>query len=233
MSIGTPLGTRDQPGERVHHLSRITLRPGAERDPDFVRLLPQLGPTGWHRQIWQLFRAPQGTQRDFLFHVEDAERPRAMALSARPPRTDDRWWQVDTRPFSPDLEVGDRLAFRLRANPTIKRDGKRHDVIMDAIQAARARGEPTPHRPTLIAELGPAWLADRAEAHGFALIAALADRYEDHRARRTEGKTLTVSTLDFEGLLEVRDVERFQAALRTGIGHAKGFGCGLMLVRRA
>jgi CRISPR system Cascade subunit CasE len=211
-------------------LSRITLRPGAERDPAFARL--RLDLIGWHQQIWQLFQAPPGTERDFLFHIEDHERPRALALSARPPRIDDRWWQVESKPYAPDLAVGDRLSFRLRANPTIKRDGKRHDVVMDALQAAKARGEGTPHRPTVIAEVGPAWLAARADTHGFSLTSALADRYEDHRARRRDGKPLTVSTLDFEGLLEVADVERFRQTLHHGLGHAKGFGCGLLLIRR-
>ena len=42
------------------------------------------------------------------------------------------------KPYAPRLAVGDRLAFRLRANPTIarKEEGKknspRHDVVMDA-----------------------------------------------------------------------------------------------------
>ena len=40
-------------------------------------------------------------------------------------------------------------------------------------------------------------------------------------------------TLDFGGILTVVDPERFIEALYQGVGSAKAFGCGLMLVRRA
>ena len=40
------------------------------------------------------------------------------------------------------------------------------------------------------------------------------------------------SSVDFEGEIEVTDTELFTKALFDGIGPAKGFGCGLMLVRR-
>jgi CRISPR system Cascade subunit CasE len=38
--------------------------------------------------------------------------------------------------------------------------------------------------------------------------------------------------LDFEGRLKIVDADRFKQALFEGIGSAKAFGCGLMLVRR-
>jgi CRISPR system Cascade subunit CasE len=41
------------------------------------------------------------------------------------------------------------------------------------------------------------------------------------------------STLDFEGVLVVRDPARFIAKVATGFGPQKAFGCGLMLLRRA
>lgn len=44
---------------------------------------------------------------------------------------------------------------------------------------------------------------------------------------------LQLGVLDVEGVLTVRDPAAFIAALGTGFGRAKAFGCGLMLVRRA
>jgi CRISPR system Cascade subunit CasE len=38
--------------------------------------------------------------------------------------------------------------------------------------------------------------------------------------------------VDFEGTIEITDPGIFVEALFTGIGPAKAFGCGLMLVRR-
>jgi CRISPR system Cascade subunit CasE len=43
---------------------------------------------------------------------------------------------------------------------------------------------------------------------------------------------ISLSTLDFEGSLTVTDPADFLNALLSGIGPAKAFGCGLLLVRR-
>ena len=43
------------------------------------------------------------------------------------------------------------------------------------------------------------------------------------------GKLVTAT---FEGVLHVRDPDRLAALLENGIGPAKAFGCGLLLVRR-
>ncbi|MBE9580954.1 MAG: type I-E CRISPR-associated protein Cas6/Cse3/CasE [Proteobacteria bacterium] len=40
------------------------------------------------------------------------------------------------------------------------------------------------------------------------------------------------SSVDFLGDLEITDVKKFTKALFGGLGRAKAFGCGLMLVRR-
>jgi len=43
---------------------------------------------------------------------------------------------------------------------------------------------------------------------------------------------ITFSTLDFSGILGVTDPGQFRNTLFNGIGPAKGFGCGLMMVKR-
>ncbi|MBE0437199.1 MAG: type I-E CRISPR-associated protein Cas6/Cse3/CasE, partial [Methylomicrobium sp.] len=60
------------------------------------------------------------------------------------------------------------------------------------------------------------------------------DGYRQHRFLKRKGnKQVSLSTLEFNGLLTVTDPNLFIKTLYTGIGPAKGFGCGLMLVRRA
>ena len=46
---------------------------------------------------------------------------------------------------------------------------------------------------------------------------------------KRDGKLVPVL---FEGLLQVDNPEELVAMLKNGIGPAKGFGCGLMLVKR-
>lgn len=46
------------------------------------------------------------------------------------------------------------------------------------------------------------------------------------------GRDISLSTVEFSGALTVTEPDAFNRALLRGIGHAKGFGCGLLLVRR-
>jgi CRISPR system Cascade subunit CasE len=52
-------------------------------------------------------------------------------------------------------------------------------------------------------------------------------------ASESKNNLIRYSTIDFQGVLNVTDSEKFQAVLFKGIGKAKAFGCGLMLVKRA
>lgn len=80
------------------------------------------------------------------------------------------------------------------------------------------------------------WLMDKSKSHGFVLVRDTrlkfqAEAYQWH-ALPKKGKEAGFSSVDFEGEIEVTDAELFSKTLINGIGPAKGFGCGLMLVRR-
>ena len=45
-------------------------------------------------------------------------------------------------------------------------------------------------------------------------------------------KVFKLRTLDFEGKLKIVDADRFKKSLFNGIGSAKAFGCGMMMVKR-
>lgn len=80
------------------------------------------------------------------------------------------------------------------------------------------------------------WLLDRAASHGFSVSpeGIRADSYRQHRLSKGKGnQPVTFSTVDFNGILTVTEPNVFvEKCLFDGIGPAKGFGCGLMLVRR-
>ena len=74
-----------------------------------------------------------------------------------------------------------------------------------------------------------------AEA-GFEVGAAdvAVDGYDQHRIPRTgSAPAMSYSTVDFEGILTVRDPATLLPAIAHGFGAAKAYGCGLMLIRRA
>ncbi len=130
----------------------------------------------------------------------------------------------------------------VRAGQT-KHKVARHDVVMDAKRRLGWATLPPEQRPVLaqvIHEAGASWLGARAEGNGFHIDthSLRADAHTVHRmlGSKRSGQSqasISLSTLDFEGVLEVADSERFTQSLFNGIGPAKAFGCGLLLVRRA
>jgi CRISPR system Cascade subunit CasE len=211
---------------------------------------------GDHQFLWRFFSAPEGHPRDFLFRRFEPQGERRQALyycvSDRPAVAPHPAWQVSSREYAPRVADGDHLFFDLRLNPTQahKREGKsrRDDVVMHAkkrILAERGLTRwadlPQGDRPPLYELAGKAareWLgADGAEGfaarYGFRVGDKLrVDAYRQHRIARDGQAPITLSTVDLSGDLVVTDAGRFASALLTGVGRAKAFGCGLLLVRR-
>lgn len=86
------------------------------------------------------------------------------------------------------------------------------------------------------------WLKDKGVRNGFELVhdestngkTRLKFQAEGYRwhAMPKKGRAAGFSSVDFDGVLQVNNTELFQAMLFNGIGPAKAFGCGLMMVRR-
>ena len=125
------------------YLSRVRLRPeiGATQ---LAHLLQDRKGYGLHRLFWGLFSDGQGDQqqRDFLFReemaVEQLQRPgkrRAdpiyYVLSRKEPSAN-ALFEVESKSYQPMLEARARLSFKLRVNAVVTRNGKRHDIVMDA-----------------------------------------------------------------------------------------------------
>jgi CRISPR system Cascade subunit CasE len=223
------------------YFSRIELN---RSGPGVARLLKTMSADDYrhHQFVWQLFKGV--SERDFLYRREDAGNwPRYFTVSVREPVDQDGLWTIETKQYSPKLDVGMKLAFSLRVNPVVTRKGddgkpRRHDVVMDHKQKIGFKEMPYAQRPSLpeiMRAAGLEWLANRAEQNGFAIENDLVtvDGYEQHQSlKRGGGKPINFSTLDFGGMLTVTDATAFERALFTGLGPAKGMGCGLLLVRR-
>ena len=225
------------------HFSLITPTPGQERDAahEWTR-----GAYAEHQWLWRFLPAPAGTARSFLFRRRDAEGlPRFYVVSDREPVAPSEHWTVQSKPYAPELAVGQWLQFELRANPVVTRakpDGgqARHDVVMqEKTRLLKAHGQTrwadwtAPERPSLadlVQRCGTAWLQARSPRLGIQLEAESlrAEGYEQHRGK---GDRLRISTIDFSGRFEVKDPPALRKALYGGLGHGKAFGCGLLLVR--
>lgn len=138
------------------------------------------------------------------------------------------------------LMTGQRLAFRLRANPTKKIGTRRKDA-----EGGKSNGQRIEIRGE---ENQIAWLHRKADQHGFRLVGVrIQPEVADVRARpenkiigwrevndeSTPKRRLTFASVVFEGVLEITDADKFKQTLADGIGSGKAYGFGLLSIASA
>lgn len=210
------------------YLSRLILNPRNRRVQKEIADRYQL-----HRSLMTAFPDDLGDDDErVLFRVEESHRGRDLALLLQSWTMPDWSWLAEpgargyllpvsepnpaVKQFELDLTRGQRLAFRLRANPTAHRrcsDGVRRRVGLHDEEDQMD------------------WLARKGERGGFALLAVRSSGQNTVSGcvyRNGTSHELTLFSVQFDGLLEVRDPDRVEEAVREGVGSAKAFGFGLL-----
>lgn len=112
------------------------------------------------------------------------------------------------------IHSGERYRFRLQANPTVTRNGKRWGLAREEEQIA--------------------WLDRQADKHGFKVMACIRTPSERLQTRHAAtGRRITVQSALFEGRLEATDPAQLRQAILNGLGHGKAWGLGLLSVARS
>jgi len=193
---------------------------------DAVRLLRIRDTYDWHQRVWQAFGGREDQTRDFLIRVDRKEEAyRVLILSASVPCKPD-WCPTDcfgTKLVPDDFFVHTRYRFSLLANPTKK-------LRVDSADGSRkknGRRVPLTKREDLIA-----WLQRKAAAGGFSinpdsLRTIPRGREFFHKDGATHG---THTAVEFQGELTVTDPAELRATVADGIGSAKAFGFGLLVL---
>ncbi|EOW1326647.1 type I-E CRISPR-associated protein Cas6/Cse3/CasE [Klebsiella aerogenes] len=210
------------------YLSRITLHT-AQLSPLRLLHLVDRGEYVMHQWLWQLFPAEQ--QRQFLYRREELQGAfRFFVLSAQLP-AESEIFEIQSRAFNPQLRVGQKLRFSLRANPTICKSGKRHDLLMDAKRQVKGLVESKDiwaHQRQAALD----WLTRQGEQSGFALAEADVDAYRQQLIRREKSRqAIQFSSVDYTGTLVVDDPALFLQRLASGYGKSRAFGCGMMMIK--
>ena len=107
------------------------------------------------------------------------------------------------------VQVGRAYRFRLLANPTVTRAGKRWGLHDEDARLA--------------------WLQRQGQRHGFAL--RVADRSANgrlHAMRGASDRRITLDAVLFDGVIEATDAVALRHALVAGIGPGKALGLGLL-----
>jgi len=290
------------------YFSRIKIQPNILKSSQLGRVL-EGNVYGIHRLLWDLF--PGQEQRTFLYREEIAREQLGalptvrgepiyyLVSQTKPVELESSLFKVESKDYRPQLEIGQRLGFDCRVNPVVTRQGKKHDVVMDAqlqlltslvktfqletlLSAKPDKGE---YKKLLLANGGEAlnhqltallannpryterlqqiasladklewvikahiditlenWLKKQGERLGFELVGdddglskLQNSSYLWHglsEKAKKKGDKSGFSAIDFSGELQITDVEKFEQALYQGIGRAKAFGCGLLMIRR-
>jgi CRISPR system Cascade subunit CasE len=204
-----------------------------------------------HRTLWRAFPAadlgrilfrvdPDRTGGRPLVLVQSDLQPEWERLSEREP--DYFSIMPELKQFDLSFAAGQRLRFRLRANPTKK--------IGTSSKEARLAGkkEHGQRIALLRDDEQVAWLLHKGEEGGFRIPGQWADGKDNRKVPNfrvevipegwvrcgknghTDGRFFAVR---FEGILEVTDPAAFERTVADGVGAAKGFGFGLLSLARA
>ena len=168
----------------------------------------------WHQAIWEAFPGRDGEDRDFLFQLDvQGNRFRLYVLSPTAPAVPG-WGEWQSKEIAPSFLEYERYRFQLKANPTMRRSSdKRRLGIYDEKRLRK-------------------WMTRKAQQNGFAVdettLAVSSPMDERFSCDGRRGKHVAV---DFQGILNVTDRDAFRIAFEKGIGSAKAFGFGLLILQ--
>lgn len=179
----------------------------------------------WHQAAWKAFPGRDGQPRDFLMRL-DRQRDgfRLFIVSPNEPTRPD-WcplgsWRSKLIPET--YFTRRRYAFQLCANPTKK------------VTKLGADGQPTKNGkrvPLSSREEYVGWISRKGEQSGFTVkeetLRTFARGREYFEKRGVRGLH---SAVEFQGVLNVTDPAKFHETFTRGIGPAKAFGFGLMVI---
>lgn len=192
----------------------------------------------YHQLIWGLFSDEDTTKkRDFIYRAEfDSAWPNFYVVSATEPVDRKGIWSIQSKIYQPKIKNKDSFYFMLQVNPRVcRKNDKGNHQYFDVVQDAFHRLNREKSKSEIIQEVGEKWLDSRGEKNGFIVTpgSVMADNFQKHHFKKSkQANIISFSTIDFRGQLQVINTEKFMHALYHGMGAAKGFGCGLLMVKR-
>jgi len=191
-----------------------------------VRLLKIRDTYDWHQRIWQTFGGHDGEPRDFLVRVDRIDEVIRVIILSRTVPTRPDWCPSDsfaTKIIPETFFSHSTFAFSLLANPTRKvRSNAKGE------RTKNGRRMPITKREDLLA-----WLQRKATSAGFTFDPDTTQTLPRGREYFHKDKLRTQGThvaVEFRGQLRVTDPASFRAAIAVGIGSAKAFGFGLLVL---
>lgn len=165
----------------------------------------------WHKFIWESLPERSEATRDFLFRVDVADRKvTVMLLSAVPPRVESRF---ETKKVADTFLSHPAYRFKVRANPTFRRNSDKRRIAI--------------YREDELDK----WFRRKLDAIGCAIVGQLSIDHPHDEIFTKDGKRGKHVSVDAEGIIKVKDAAAFAEGFRKGVGSAKGFGFGLIMLQ--
>lgn len=195
--------------------------------------------TEQNREILRQVHAPRGADTGFLFRIDPIPGGRAVILvqSALEPDWDYAFRNAgcllaappEVKAFDPDYREGQRLRFRLLANPTRRLSKNSLGANGQPIDEKDV-GKRVPVRNDQLLD----WLVRRIEPFGTVDkdLATVQPGYVCF-SKKQSGEGTRLRSVRYDGVLTVKNPERLRAAIVQGIGSGKGFGFGLLSIAPA
>lgn len=200
----------------------------------------------WHKRVWEdCFQRAPDAKRDFLTRIDQLETAYRIWILAKRKPLRPQWCSpvgFALKEIEESFLTHRYYAFDLRANPTKCIDRRGPDgVILLRRNGKRTKGKRV---PLVKPEELRAWLIQKGKVRcrdenagvdvpgGFRIVEEkpleISPMVENHFRRK--GDAAYHGGVQFRGILEVTDREKFIESYQSGIGSAKGFGFGLLLL---
>ncbi|MFZ5907182.1 MAG: type I-E CRISPR-associated protein Cas6/Cse3/CasE [Nitrospirota bacterium] len=207
-----------------------------EIDADTARAESVSDSYAWHKKLWDCFpNVPEQKRTDigFLTRIDMLEGAFRIWIMAKRKPARPQWCPSNgfaLKEIAASFLTHRYYAFDLRANPvkTIVQRGTNGETLFRA-NGKRKCGKRV---PLVKPEELRVWLDRKAAAGGFKIVEdkplEIAPTVGSHF--RKKGQEAYHGSVQFRGVLEVTDTTQFSETYYTGIGSAKGFGFGLLLL---
>lgn len=176
----------------------------------------------WKQALYEAFTVSSGSDCPFLYDIQEKKRGEVKVLllsSLQPKILPFGTWQ--TKQIPPSFYDGTRYLFELTANPTCKK------VIYDSNGKKKRQGK----RVGLLPANHEDWLRRKLTAAGCSVEGVSVDKVW-MRVCQHKGSLTKHMAARFRGVLNVNSRDFFKAAVIEGVGPAKGFGFGMLLLKR-
>jgi CRISPR system Cascade subunit CasE len=168
-------------------------------------------PYQWHKILWPCFNSKE---RSYLFRVDNTSNGLIFLIQSIMKPIVQPWGIWQTKDIPKKFYDNDRFFFSLRAYPSVKKS------VINEDGSKRNQGVRVPMCDP------EKWLSRKGKENGFELENVVINSRKEQKS--TKGYQVTV---DFDGILSVKDKYQFLNAVTKGIGPSKAYGLGLLLLK--